>query len=138
MTDSELRRMGATVRGVELPDGAPGRWEVVVHDWRPAFASELKCHPMKAARLKKRDAGQVLAACVLGGVTRARRPRRVAFLIANRYGNFPDPDAPLKSGLDALKTAGAIVDDSAEWCDWDKPRFERGALRTTIIIEDLT
>lgn len=120
-----------------LPEGPGGAWAVEIPGWRPAFASELKCHPMIAARLKKRDARVVAKACRVYGVTRPVGRRKVAFLIVNRYGGFPDPDAPLKSGLDALKTAGAIVDDSDRWCSWDKPTFGRGDLRTVLTIEDI-
>lgn len=114
-----------------------GVWTIEIPGWRPTLASEMKCHPMKAARLKKRDAEQMLNARLAFGVPPATGPRRVRFVITGRYSTFPDPDAPLKSGLDALKRAMLIVDDSAEWCDWEKPEYRRGPKGTVIVIEDV-
>jgi hypothetical protein len=53
------------------------------------------------------------------------------------FRRLPDPDAPLKSLLDGLVTAGLIVDDSARWVEWSCPVFERGPKATTIILEEM-
>jgi hypothetical protein len=65
------------------------------------------------------------------------RRRRVTMVITGPYGFLPDPDAPLKSGLDALVTAGLLVDDSLRWADWVRPVFLRGPKGTVIELEDI-
>lgn len=116
----------------------PRRWTMEIPGWRPAFASELKCHPFKAARLKKRDAHMLQQACLAFGVLPAFTRRRVTLTIANAYSSFPDDDAPWKSFLDALKQAEALVDDSRQWCEVvHPPTYERGPKRTTITLEDI-
>lgn len=112
-------------------------YRLEIPGWRPALANELMGDHRRAARLKRADVAQVLAACLAFGVPPATGKRRVGFTISGRYSTFPDPDAPLKSGLDALKRAGAIVDDSAEWCEWSIPTFARGPKGTVITLEDV-
>lgn len=113
-------------------------YRIEIPSWRPALANELVgYHHRTIAGRKRRDFEQVHRACLAFGVPKAEGKRRVEIVIAGRYSTFPDPDAPLKSTLDALKRAGAIVDDSAELCTWEVPRFERGPKGTVIILEDI-
>jgi hypothetical protein len=134
---------------------APAKvWTITIPDWRPALANELlKWHYMKAATRKKSDARtiEMYARLCCGtdpflsnprgrfGVIGLERKRRVT--IAIQYppgGRRCDPDAPLKSTLDAIKTAGLIVDDSTDWCDCEMPKITSGRrLETTITIQDL-
>jgi hypothetical protein len=143
-----LTKEQAKELGLAAPPADPGAevlrqvlssvlWRLEIPGWRPALANELRGHPMKAARLKRRDADQVIRARVAYGVPKARGLRRVLFIISGRYSRFPDPDGPLKSGLDALKRAELIVDDSAEWCEWQVPKFERGPKGTLILLQDI-
>lgn len=113
-------------------------WTLDIPGWRPTLANELMtAHHMKAAGMKRKDADQIMTAMLVYGVPKAEGPRRVAIHIRGRYSRFPDPDAPLKSFLDALKTAGAIVDDDGARCVWSVPTFERGPKSTLITLEDL-
>lgn len=118
-------------------------WTIVISNWRPALANELLTwHWAKAAKRKRGDAMMIGVCARLAGLNPRdlkRRKRRVT--IAIQYPpsrKLCDPDAPLKSTLDALKTAGLIVDDSGEWCEWETPKITRGArLETVITIQDL-
>lgn len=113
------------------------RYTLDIPGWRPALLNELLGHPLKAHRLKKRDAEQLWKARLAYGVPVAETPRRVSFTITDRFrGGLPDPDAPLKSLLDGLKRSGLIRDDSAAWCRWDAPVFNRGSKGTVIVLED--
>ncbi len=112
-------------------------YRLMVPGWRPTLANELRCHHMVAARKKARDREQIARAMLVYGVPRATGPRHVRVTITGRYARFPDPDAPWKALMDALTTAGAIVDDSAEWCRWEWPVYRRGPKGTAIELEDI-
>jgi hypothetical protein len=135
-------------------------WRVTIPGWRPALLNELMGHPLQAARRKARDARIVAGACHLAGVPpvavpRAERRRRAALGLAGPLPGDPaprrrsvalaiatprgriDPDAPLKSTLDGLVSAGLLVDDSARWCAWSVPALSRGPLATTLTLADL-
>jgi hypothetical protein len=118
--------------------GRTGPWIVIVPGWRPTLANELRRHPQAAGKLKRRDAEIVRDACAREGVTEAKGKRRVGIDIQNRYGRFPDADAPIKVWLDSLVVCGALVDDSDEWVDWTKPVYRRGEKRTLLMIEDVS
>jgi hypothetical protein len=144
----------------DVPKGAVASYRIWIPDRWPTLASELKCHPLKAASLKARDVRKLMyanrvdrvplvavprkelkqrKALGIGALPDDPRPRkrRVRFLIYGRYGALPDPDSPLKSGLDALVSAGLLVDDSERWCEWEKPVFERGTTRAYIELMDI-
>lgn len=114
------------------------RYEVTIPGWRPAFTNELMGrHFGTIAGRKNRDVRQLAVARLVSGAPVATGRRRVSLAISGRYSTFPDPDAPEKSFFDALKRSGWIVDDGAEWLDFDwPPRFVRGPKQTTIIVED--
>jgi Holliday junction resolvase RusA-like endonuclease len=99
----------------------------------------LHAHPMRAARLKRIDRDLVTAYARLGTIPPADGPRRVSLhLYGWPRGRLPDPDAPLKSLLDALVHARLLVDDGAAWCVLGGVRFERAPERRTVItLEDL-
>jgi Holliday junction resolvase RusA-like endonuclease len=118
--------------------GWPGSWTLEIPGWRPVLASELKCHPLRAARLKKRDVRAVMDASVILGIPPAFTRRRVTLAITNHFTTYPDDDAPWKSTLDALKVAGMLVDDSREWCEVVYPPvYMRGEKGTVITLEDV-
>lgn len=133
-----VRRMPAVKVPPRPYAGWPGTWTIEIPGWRPAFASELKCHPMRAAGKKKRDVRAVRAASVICGVPPAFTRRRVAVSITNLFGSFPDDDAPWKSLLDALVQSGMLIDDNREWCEVAfPPMYMRGEKRTLIILVDV-
>lgn len=114
------------------------KWVLTIPGWSPVLVNNLiGQHPMVVHRRKRRDREMVARAMLVYGVPRATGLRRVRFTITGRYGQFPDPDACLKSGLDALVRAGAIVDDSARWCEWSIPIYRRGSQETVIELEDV-
>lgn len=118
--------------------GWPGRWELEIPGWTPTLDNALKRMPIQAHRLKKNDARTLAKAAIVFGVPAAFTRRRVTLELRNRYSTFPDDPAPLKSCLDACKTAGLIVNDSRKWCELVyPPTFLRGEKRTRIVLEDI-
>lgn len=53
------------------------------------------------------------------------RPVRHLEIRLKVKANNPDPDNLLKNLLDGLKRAQLIVDDSWEWCEWQRPIISR-------------
>lgn len=112
---------------------------LVIDQWRPVFANELlKAHWGTAAKRKRIDRQMVQVHALRDGIPRATGRRRVRLTIAGPWRRPPDPDAPLKSTLDALTAAGLLIDDSARWCQFDPPEFVRAPeFSTTIELTDL-
>jgi len=112
-------------------------WILHIPGWQPVLANQLMGHWAAAARLKRRDVQQVARAKIVHGVPDAKGKRIVRIEIARSVGGrWPDVDAPLKSTLDALVQCRLLVDDSAKWCEWERPTFVRGPKATTITIEE--
>ncbi|MEW4569331.1 hypothetical protein AB1L88_15810 [Tautonia sp. JC769] len=66
-------------------------------------------------------------------------PRRDPDGTFRKGGQPPDPDNLLKSLLDALVEGGFLVDDSADWAEWECPRVvpdDGQGYRTRIVLED--
>lgn len=118
-----------------MPTTAPAVYRVAIPGWRPALLNEyVGRHWSVGARLKKRDRKFVGDACWYGGVLAATCRRRVTLtIVLGPRQRQCDPDAPWKSLLDALKTAGALVDDSPDWCEVAPLVIERGARLETVI-----
>lgn len=114
------------------------RYRLEVPGWAPCRLNRLLGHPLKAHRLKRKDADMLARAKLVYGVPDATGPRRLRLTITQPRGRFGDPDGPLKSFLDACTTARLIVDDSARWATWEVPVFVRGPKGTVVEIEDLT
>ena len=123
----------------QQPTPVAQSYRMVILGWRPALLNELmRAHHFKRAQMKRNDTMQIIAAMLIFGVPLAKDKRRVRIEITSPFrGGFPDPDAPLKSCLDALKRACAIVDDSAIWCEWSVPQFFKGPKQTVITLEDV-
>lgn len=114
-------------------------WRVEIPGYLPPTINVLmRGHWAKRARAKKLATNRIAMECKLAGVPVADRKRRVALtLVVTNRSHAPDPDAPYKAVLDGLKRAGALVDDSQEWCEPMTPRIVRGPARLTVIdLED--
>lgn len=118
------------------------RFVVFVADWHPApLNSFVGSNHMKAARLKKRDAGIVCGALWAAGVTRAICRRRLELVIHLGPGQRGcDPDAYFKSLNDGLQLCGALVQDSRHGVELPPVEFAKGSggMGTTIILTDLS
>lgn len=113
---------------------------LVIPDWRPTLANELVGkHWAKAGRLKAADRELVAGYAVKQGIPKAAGRRRVDVMICGPFrGRMPDPDAPLKSLLDALVKAGLLVDDSAEWCELGVVSVDRAKrYETTVLLKEV-
>jgi hypothetical protein len=115
-------------------------WRLDIPNWRPAALNELMGNRGKAGRLKQADRDIVIGYVKLHGfppVALAKRRVRLAITLPKGQRRW-DVDAFQKSTLDALKHAGAIVDDRDLWVEWLGVDYDRGArLSTSIIIEEL-
>jgi hypothetical protein len=94
--------------------------------WRPALLNELM-HSVKAKiRLKKRDREMVCAYAWLPKIPPPTGKRRVSLHVTRGKGQREfDADAWQKSGLDALKHAGLILDDSSKYVEIGPVTFSR-------------
>jgi len=118
------------------PEG-PGPWEIVIERWTPPSVNELlHVHWAKANRIKKGAAELIAYACREAGVPRATGKRRVSMVIYYpRMDHAIDPDNAWKAVNDALKHAGAIVDDRAEFLELGPCVPLKGRKRTVIRLE---
>lgn len=115
-------------------------WEVEIPGFIPPSVNRLlTTHWSKASRIKKKAANQVVFACMCAGVPMAKGKRRVGFTATvTNLSHAPDPDNLYKCLLDALKRAGAIVDDHSSYCELGQARVEKGKVRgTKIYLEDV-
>lgn len=112
---------------------------VVIPGYRLPLLNELlRSHPIRRARLKREAAELVWGYALVAGVPRATGRRRVSLWVVAPWRRLPDPDSADKALLDALVSAGLLVDDSAEWVERTEPVFVRGKrVETTITLEDL-
>jgi len=91
-------------------------------------------------RLKKLDREMVCAYAWQAKIPRATGKRRVSLHVTLGKGQKEfDADAPWKSLHDAMKHAGLIVDDSAQYVELGPLTFSRDASRwgSVIRLEDL-
>lgn len=110
--------------------------EYTIHipNWRPNSKNQLKGHWGNRQRRKQADMQMIGTYAVKCSVPRATQKRHVTLeIIKGGSGRLPDADNFWESTLDALKRLGYIVDDSEEWCDWDKPKIYRGKETMTVI-----
>lgn len=112
---------------------------LTIHGWLPARLNQLIGHRRKAAALKKRDRIAVAVAARFQGIVGAKGPRRVAVELTFGKGERSgDPDAYLKSLLDALVKAGLLTGDTYRQVRWSQPEFRRGEKRKTVVtLEDI-
>ncbi len=115
-------------------------YTIIIPDFTPCLLNKLLgSNRFKAARLKRDDAQMIGFYALKANVPRATGKRRVEIEVTVAGpGRTIDPDGVLKSLLDALVTAGMLVDDSSKWCEWETPIILRGTARETkLILEDL-
>lgn len=114
-------------------------WTLAIPGWHPAPINQLLKGRWTASKLKDRDRQMIGTAVLAGGIPRATGQRRVRLLVVWPAGQRSvDKDALYKSLLDALVHSGALKNDSAAWCEPERPRYARGEeLITFITLEDL-
>lgn len=128
-------------RTSQIDDSAEGRaamrrWYVRIDRWHPAKLNQWDGrHWAVRARLKKADANLVAVCCAGAGVAKATGKRRVCLeIVLGPRQRGGDVDAYWKSTLDALKHAGAIVDDSKELVVLGEVCYSRGPVKATVIV----
>ena len=112
---------------------------LTIHGWLPARLNQLLGSWRLAGALKKRDRIKVANAARMQGAVPAAGPRRVTIELTFAKGERSgDPDAYLKSTLDALVQARLLVGDTHRQVQWSQPVFRRGPRRKTVItLEDV-
>ena len=113
---------------------------LIIAGWTPARLHEWDGrHWSSRSRLKRADRAVVALAARVHGIPPAAGPRRVGLHLAGwPRGRLPDPDGFWKSTLDALVSAGLLVDDAPRWCALGPVTLERSAARRAVLtLEDL-
>ena len=126
------------------PVEPPKRWTITIPNWCPPSLNKGRGRNFKAGHRATAQVAEFLTAynartaCPL--VTDDYRPVRRVRTVVLKEGTYPDPDNLLKYLLDGMKRARLIVDDSAKWCQWERPELGRPAGSTpgtVITIEDV-
>jgi Holliday junction resolvase RusA-like endonuclease len=116
------------------------RYTLEIPRWRPALLNELMHSVRTKIRLKKRDREMVCAYAWQAKFPPAGSKRRVSLHVTLGKGMREfDVDAWQKSGLDAMKHAKLIVDDSIEFVEIGSLTFSRDPKTwgTRITLEEL-
>lgn len=155
LTAAEARRLGVSVKPAARPRQSrkkpappaesqalpPGGMTVTIPDFLPLSINEmLRMKPGHRSRVLKAEGELVAGYFIQARIPHATTKRRVHLTFAAPEGRgekVGDPDARLKSLLDYLVRAGALVDDSAKWVETPPPTLERGKKRTVIVLEDI-
>lgn len=113
---------------------------LLIPNWTPAGLNQWQGrHWSVGHKLKKADREIVGWYAQQAGIPLATCQRRVSVKITlTPRQRACDPDAPLKSLLDALVACGLLLDDNPKWCVLGSVTFDQGAERQTeIILEDV-
>jgi hypothetical protein len=111
---------------------------LTIPGWVPATVNQLLRSVRGRIRLKKADREVVAVYARLSGIPRATGQRRVGLtIVLGRGQRGCDGDAPWKSLLDSLVSAGLLVDDAPAWCELAPVKFRRGERGTEITLTDL-
>ncbi len=117
-------------------------FRVEIPNWLPATINTLLgLHWANAQKLKRADAQMVAAYALQAGVPHAEGKRKLTLTFAapgGRGAKTGDPDARLKSALDALVRCGMLVDDSPTWLELGAVTCVKGKRQTVIVLEDVT
>ncbi len=116
------------------------RYVIKVPGWHPVRLNQLVgAHWGTRAKRKRADQALLSVYVRLAGVPPATGRRRVDLLITLGPGQRAgDPDAYLKSLLDALVVTGRLTDDNRQGVELGAVEFERGRqASTTISLTDL-
>lgn len=110
---------------------------IIIPNWHPAPLNKLLGgHWSKGAKFKSTD--RAIVAAYAKPFAKAQGKRRVTLRIVLGKGERAcDPDAFWKSLLDALVQCGMLVDDNRQNVELMPVRFDRGARRSEIMLEDL-
>lgn len=120
-------------------------YDFLVPNWTPpSINPTLGRHWSVLSGLKKAVAKLLAAYAARAGVrlvTPQFRPVRKLELHVTGWPELdqrlPDPDNFLKVFLDAAKQGRLIVDDSQDWCRWERPVIVRGTPNTLVTLTDL-
>lgn len=116
-------------------------YPLIIPRWHPATINQLLRSVRQRIRLKKADRQMVYGYALQSGIPRATGKRRVTFVFVLKPGqSASDVDSRHKSGLDALKHAGLIVDDRPRYCELAPDQNERGNASnwgTKILLQDM-
>lgn len=108
--------------------------------WLPTTLNQLmRLHHHARNRRLKGDADLIAVEAQYQDIPKATGKRRVSITIRQRKGvKTADPDAYLKSLLDALVSCQALVDDSGEWCEIGSVRYEVSERKGLVVeLEDI-
>lgn len=125
---------------------APTAWLIAIPNYNPPKVNDWRgWHWTKRAAPKAELADLLKVYALAANVPPADRfgrehKRKIGLTVYGwPRGRLPDPDAFLKDLLDALKTAGLLVDDSQEFCSFTQPVVVRSKVRRTeVTIEEVT
>lgn len=110
-----------------------------IYNYHPPTVNELMKCWRKAGRLKKACVSIMWKSCLEQKLVKASDKRMVSIIITTcKRGRKCDPDAYLKTTLDALVKCKMLVDDSSQWCDFSSTLITTGDKnQTTIILTDI-
>ncbi len=116
--------------------------EFTIPDWRPASLNTLlRVHWARRAKMVREAKDLIGAYFMASGLPKAVGQRRVTITVVYQRkagGVSQDGDNACKLILDGLKTCGALVDDSPEWCESVTVKHERGERRAVRVkLEDV-
>lgn len=117
----------------------PSCWTIRIPDWHPPSENLWTGrHWSVKAKIKKVATAIVTLWVRRAGIPPAEKRRRVWLHLVMAPGQrMPDAENLWKAGLDALKNAGALKNDSPKWCAAERPTFSRGERAETFItVED--
>ena len=107
------------------------RYVLEISGFHPTLLNAmLRKHWRVVSRLKNADTQRIVVECRTQRIPKATGKRRVILTWVMAPRNKPiDADAPWKNLLDGLVAAGALKDDTLEWCELVGPILERGAVK---------
>ena len=112
---------------------------IFIPNWRPVLDNVLtRGNRFGVNKLKQADRKMIAAYAAADGTPKATGKRLVTLEITlTGRQQEADPMAYCKSLLDGLVKCGLLIDDTAEFCEWEPPtyqRAERGEEASTTIV----